>query len=172
MKKTDFRLAMLGVFTLGIFSSVVLVRFFTLSVDEPISITTTTVKAKPISPSLLVTDGNMVLASTNDSQRGYWLTGRETSFALNGFSERKNRVFKISAGLDPCGRQTRLEVSALGQTPITLDSKSTSVTYSSAVTRLYARSLGAACLIDTDARVFFGRLEVSVTGLDLFTFDQ
>jgi hypothetical protein len=172
MKKTDFRFAMLGILMLGIFSSLVVAKFLALSTEAQTATTTTTTTSVKVKSSTLLTDGNLVLASSNDAQRGYWLTGRETSFALPNLSQKKDKAFKITAGLDPCGRQSKLEVSALGQAPITLDSESQSITYSSAAKRLYARSLGAACLIDTDARVFFGRLEVRMYGLENFPFNQ
>ena len=172
MKRADFRMQVIGISMLALISIIVMVRFLTLPLVEQTSITTTTSEAKSVGAISIQTDANLVLDSESDTRRGYWLTGREANIAVDFELKDSEKSFKVTAGLDPCGRRSQLEVSALSQVPVNLDSESRFVIYPSSVRRLFVRSLGPACLFDTDPRNFFGRVEISVIGMEAFSFEQ
>ena len=172
MKRTDFRMQAIGISLLALISMIVLVQFLTVPAVEQTSITTTTNETKTAGAISIQTDANLVLDSESDTRRGYWLTGREANIAVDFETKESGKSFKVTAGLDPCGRRSQLEVSALTQVPVNLDSASRFVIYPSSVKRFYVRSLGPACLFDTDPRNFFGRVEISVVGMEAFNFEQ
>ena len=123
---------------------------------------------------VVLVDPSMNLDISKGRDRRYWLTNREASFSINPkvFRQLGSGV-RVTAGIDPCGRQTVLEVSATGGSTVILGTKTTQIYYDSVKTRIHVRSLGPVCLIGSDPRNFYGRVEVSINVDPAeFRFDQ
>ena len=120
---------------------------------------------KIIEESSILSDPSMYLDGSEGYSKQYWLLNREATFSINPKVLRQfGSSVRVTAGNDPCGIQTILEVSAEGSPSVMLGTKVNSIYYDPAKPRFHVRSLGAVCLIGSDPRDFYGRVEVIING--------
>ena len=162
---------MLATMILTIAAIVTTVDFY--SNDSHLRISIQTTLARVPKPEPVVPDGNAILDFQDGASRSFWLLGREANFLVNAQSAIANSRTEITAGIDPCGRQSLIELSFAGNPPIELGTSQKSVSIYLATPNIHVRALGPVCLIASDPRTFFGQLSINLNSSFVpFDFSQ